>query len=416
MKYLFYILLFLAPFLSYVVWKKFQHTIRKILIQNTLLSMAYKKTQNHHLCLFNDILIEMASKCLMKASYKKQKKILEDLKNGNTEKLFEYTRSQEENLNFALNHILPSSAPYHIPPKNSKNKNSKLISAIIHECTFEYPSIKEDLKQTPFLILSQKNRIIRQLLSARCLFLQTDLQNASKLLLKTVQKLRKLKLYNELAYAYYMLGEIYRVAGLHDIAEMMLTSSLQIYKNTNHKYGQTFITAIKGLNCIDAKRFEDAQNYLNQALKIYTKNKDKQHEAEILNQMAILLNTKGTFQEAYINANKALKKHKFCNNISGLALSYQQMAISAYNMENFKTAEKYAEMAKKNYQLHQNHAALTESLELLTRICIKKKNLKKAKKYLNALKYRKKRYHQYFSLENLKKLSQDINAEKVKTK
>ena len=411
MKYFIYILFFLTPILSYLCWVFFRDKIKISFIKSLIKKNADKETQKNHLSLFEDILFEMAAKLVGKAKKKNQTKLISDLQNGNTESFFKLLEKKEPLLAYALKEILHYQGKIIKQPKKSSSSVEKTVTALIHESTYEYSLIIDDLKNMSFHC-SRKQKAIRKLLYARHLFFTTDLKKASEVLLKTAKDFRKEKLFNELAYTYFMLGSIYRTCGAFDAAEMMFSSALGIYKKTNHSFGQNFILAELGINCMGANRYEEADSYFTKAIHAHKKNKDILHEAEILNRQALLSNVRNAPQKAIKQASEAVKKHKLVKNKAGIAFSLEQIAIAYGNMQNLKKAASYANQAKKVYISQKNYAAYCDSLEFLIKLCLDSNDITNAKKHFNALKYCQKKHSTHFLLENLKKLGQDIKCHK----
>ncbi len=161
-----------------------------------------------------------------------------------------------------------------------------------------------------------------------------------------------------------------------------------------------------------AKRYEEADSYFTKAIHAHRKNKDILHEAEILNRQALLSNARKSPQKALKQANNAIKKHKFLKNKDGIAFSLEQIALAYSNLQNFKKAVSYANQAKKVYISQKNYAAYCDSLEFLIKLCLELNDTTNAKKHFNALKYCIKKHPTHFSLENLKKLEQNIKCHK----
>jgi len=369
MKYLIYILILVVLTFSFFLWKKIQNNI-KISLFKKLLSKNIQQTQyNTHLSLFHNIITDIISKFFIKASKKEQTKILKSLEDENIQTLLKFLQKKDLSLEYALKHILSFKAnSKKIQKKKNRSSLLRLLSCIIHESNFSYSAIKNDL---PGFFWSKRYRAIRNLLHARYLFFKTDLKNALKYALKASKTLKKERLNDELAYTYFMIGEIYRIAGEYDLAHMTFLCASKIYQTTNHIFGQNLILANLGINCTHAKRFKDAELYFNQALTSFRKNKDILHEAEILNQKALLLNIKSDPLKAYKTAQEALQKNKKIKNEQGLALSFQQMAIALYSIEKFNDSLKAAQEAKKRYLKQKNYQAYADSLDLLTQIYLK---------------------------------------------
>ncbi|MBR2299610.1 MAG: hypothetical protein IJ870_03445 [Alphaproteobacteria bacterium] len=408
MKYFIYCLFFSAPILSYFCWRVFQNKIKVLLIKSLIQKAALQKIDRHHLCLFKDILFEMAAKVVAKASKKKQTEIIKSLQKNELNALFEYLSLKEQPLSHALQKIME------YPTKAFRQQNfkgsyiSKLALALIHESCFDYPPIQNDLKNFPYFCKS-KLKTIKNLCNARHSFLKADFKKASKTLLKTSKVFQRKKCFDELAYTYFMLSQMYHIFGAFDAAEMMLTSAMHLYKKTQNTYGQNFILGELGINCLAQNRIEEADSYFRQAATSHKKNKDTLHLAEILNQQARLENLASNPKKALKHATSALKKHQLLKNKAGVALSCEQIALAHYEIGNPKKATAFALIAKKNYMAQKNNDAYADSLAFLAKVQLEAGHIENAKKYFNALKYHLKKYQTTFLPENLEKLKRDFN-------
>ncbi len=407
MKYLIYLLFFLIAAAPVFFWIVSQKNLNKKFLRNIFIQKLESAPPSYeHISLFSSSIIDLLVDFILQKPQKVRKQILSELEKNKYNTLIKKIKRSEPLLTDLFQKLFTGKTK-NISNAFGKTTCSAFTRCIFLESTHQYPKLDDALKSIPNWKLNKKQKAFKEIFQARCLLTKTDLKKASKTLMASMKTLRKNALTDELAYAYFLLGEIYRITGKYDIARMMFEISAGIYKKLQHPYGQNFITAIKGLNALGQKNFDEANSFFQQALSAHKKNNDALHEAEILNQQALLCNLQNAPLKAAKLAQRALKKHKDLKNRAGMGFSYEQLAISKYKSSEFLAAERYALNAKNAYIKENNKNAYAESLALLTRIYTQTKDSQKFKKTQNLLKNLQKQNPSYFLLENLQNLAQD---------
>ncbi len=385
MKYLIYLLFFFIVFTLLFFWYVSKKNLQKNFFKGMLLNkLDSHLSTNEHTCLFSAAIIDLVCEFILTKPEKVKKQILKELADDNYTTLLKKISRQDAALEKLIKVLMLGETTLNsvIKPKTFPS----LSECIFYESTHQYQQLESIIKKIPNYLLNRKKHALKKLFTARCLLLKTDLKKASQELMKSMKTFRKYVYLDELAYAYFLLGEIYRISKAHDVAQMMFEISSGIYKKINHLYGQNFITSAKALNCIGQKRFEEAQVLLQETLKKYADRKDKLHEAEILNQLSLLANIQKEPYSAIKYAKKALNIHTHIKNKLGCAFSQEQLAVAYYTKGSLKVAEEKALAAKKSYQKTHNQTACAEVLALLIRIYTQTNQKEKAKKILNTLK------------------------------
>ncbi len=410
MKYLIYLVFFFIIFTLLFFWYVSKKNLQKKFFKNVLLNcLDSKRSSNVPLCLFSNAIVDLICEFILTKPEKVKKQILKELAEKNYTTLIKKSSREDVALSKLIKSLLTDEK---ILNTDIKHKSFPSLSeCIFYESTYDYEALKSVIKKIPNFYFSPKKHAFKSLFTARCLLLKTDLKKASQTLMKSMKTFRKHSCLDELAYSYFLLGEIYRISKAHDVAQMMFEISSGIYKKTNHFYGQNFIASAKAVNCIGQKRFDEARSLFQDLLKKYKEKKDDLHEAEILNQLALLANIQNNHADAIKYAKKALSIHEKLKNIIGASFSQEQIAIANYAKGSFKIAEEMALAAQKGYLKNKNETAYAEILALLIRIYIQTDQKEKLKKANNALKKLEKQNKSYFSLENLRNLRHDIDVE-----
>ncbi len=369
MKYFVLSAIFFVNILAFGFFVYTKQKIKKNMI-NSLLTDLFQAKQNHnlHLSLFQNSLTHLVTDLIYKAPKKEQEQIIDDLKKHHHQKLQTYLIKKSPIVRWTVNQLFSKKA-FSLPKKiKAKTLSDQLALCLIYESNFCYQMLSDTLSKMPKVILSARNRYLKKLFEARAAFLKTDLKKASELLFKNIKHFHAHDLYEEQAYTYFMLGEIYRVCGLFDPADMMFRTSSQIYQKAGHFYGTKFILSSYAFNCLQANRLEEAESCFIKALSSFKKQKDSFHEAEILNQLALLSNINMNSKKAQRLASRALKNHLLFTNQNGIAFSYEQLALAHFHMKNFKLSQKYALKAKKIYEKQKNVTAQNTLLNFLDEI------------------------------------------------
>ena len=366
MKYFVLSFIFLINIAGLCFFALVRQKIKKNMIYSLLADFFQSNQKNNlHLSLFQNSLILLATDVIYHAKKKKQEEIISDLKKNHKQKLKSYLMKESPVLCLALWHL------FFLKQNFSFSKNKKAVTltdrlalCLIYESTFCYHMLEKELSEISLFILSKHKRHLTNLMKARAAFLKTDLKKASKLLLNNLRHFRHPDFYEEQAYTYFMLGEIYRVCGLFDTADMMFRTSSEIYQKAGHFYGTKFILSSYALNCLQAGRLEEAESCFKKALSSFKKQKDTIHEAEILNQLALLSNINQNHIKARKLASSALKKHLSTSNVNGIAFSNEQMAYAYFHLKHFDASQKCALAAQKLYHKQKNESA-SQSLKIL---------------------------------------------------
>lgn len=407
MKYLIYTLILF----SILIWSFFKRNIRKKAIKILLFKKLEEKTYaGHNLTLFLSYIVETISDLILKLPYKNQKKILNNLWKNHYDELLKQVKKKDLFLAVLLEALLAEKNmnALCLKKKECSSLSSKLILGLYYESTFQFDELNKLVQNLPSFYLKRKNRAVYRLLKARTFFHQTDMAKSSKLLLKCAKNFKKLKLSDELAYSYFLMSEIYRICGVYDAAEILITEARQIYKNADHDFGQTFALAERGLILLNNNRLDEALNCFTEAKKVYHQNKDFVHEAEMMGQEAFLYNLKKESKKALSLAKKALKIHQKYKNKIGISFCYEQISGAYYGLCDFKKALNYALYATDSYFKQKNHSAYMEMLQFLTELHLLFNNNKKAVQTFKKLKNYHRKHQKFFDKKQIENLSQKL--------
>ncbi len=188
-----------------------------------------------------------------------------------------------------------------------------------------------------------------------------DLLSASEKSSRAAKIFNKLNYVYEEAEAYLLMGTIYRVSAVFDVADFMLQTAAKIFHYLGAPNKEAESLGTLGMLMTTQKRFNEAHARFEKADKLYAECRQDVGRAEITNQRALSLLLEEKTSDAMAEADRALKEHIRLNNLPGQALSLE---IGAYadRAQNRRSAA--AKKAKKAAQLYQKTANLPAFLEM----------------------------------------------------
>lgn len=189
-----------------------------------------------------------------------------------------------------------------------------------------------------------------------------DLYSASLSINTAVKLFHKQMAFFEEANAYLFMGIIYKTALIYDIAQMMFSTALDIFKKIDvTKYMAYTFGNLGTLMCLQ-KRFDEALDYYEKALD--TAQDYPIIKAEILNQKALLFLITAEYGKAIEFAELALQIHQKMENPLGIAFCKENMAQIYFAEKNFDKTIALTEESCPLYWNLQNYSAYFENMHL----------------------------------------------------
>ncbi len=177
-----------------------------------------------------------------------------------------------------------------------------------------------------------------------------DLLSASEKSSLAAKIFNKLNYIYEEAESYLLMGTIYRVSAVFDVADFMLRTSAKLFHYLGAINKEAEAIGTFGMLMTTQKRFEEALSYFEKAEKLYRECNQISGCAEIINQQALCLLLANNIALAQKKACQALKKHSQINNLQGQAFSLEIYAYIYRIKENWKIVFKKAHEAALLYQ------------------------------------------------------------------
>ncbi len=269
--------------------------------------------------------------------------------------------------------------------KNPNDTEAKIYLAELYFLTGEKEKGLKLLENTSSVVRNRYLYAVKNYLLAQDALNWGGLQEASEYGAAAVAGFEKEHAFYEAARVQILLGTIYRVAAMSDVSEIMLRAAQKIYEKINCPEGVADTCGNLGMLMVMQKRFEEAENYFDQAKRINRELGRKTAEAEIINQSALLRLLEGKAGEAHKIAEKALKLHKKQKNSRGEAFSLDIVGYVFLHKKKYKDLIKTAKKAEKLYDSLNDPSSRLNSLYLLASAYFETEDMEKAEQILRTI-------------------------------
>lgn len=318
--------------------------------KDLLYKIIIKKVIN--IPLFSTIVVHDFIKFILEKDKNRRSKILECIQNNDFFKLI--SEISDEKLRCKLDLIL------------NNNLNEKIeIDEIYHLLKIQkklnegfFDEVIEMLNQ-PLLEKNKNNKILalKHLMQAKIALNEGDLLVSSEKAAAALKILKKNNMLYEEADCYFLLGNIYRMAGVFDSSDFMLRSSLKIFKFLGCYNKEVEVLGTLGLLMAIQKRFSEAIKYYKAAEEILENKNNSELLCYILGQQSILDLIQKNYSAAENIAIKALK-HAFTGKTKAFAL--EVLCRIAFAKQKWKKTVQYAKDASKLYFNDRNYSSYFE--------------------------------------------------------
>ncbi len=191
-----------------------------------------------------------------------------------------------------------------------------------------------------------------------------DLLAASQSCVKAEKYFIKAKASFFLAKNYLLLGTIYRVSFVDDVAELMFRSAGKIFDTLHLPQGKALALANLGMQNTAGEHFDVAEKYFEEAKILLANAQAKEDMAEILNQIGLLHLLSKNFTKAKSSLVAAQKIFKESPKLTGKALNAELFSYFWAAQKNFNKSLAKAKEAENFYRQDENVAARLNCLYL----------------------------------------------------
>jgi signal transduction histidine kinase len=214
----------------------------------------------------------------------------------------------------------------------------------------------------------------------------SDAINALKYLNASIQACRLSNNFKVLGSSYSSMGTIFRVNGLYDRAIEYIINARLNYEKAGMAEGSAWSAYILGRIYADLKLPQKALGYFQEALEIYIKqasnNGNEEGVAICYEQIGLLKLESGNYQEARNYIDNSLKIYTEIKSDFGISNSHKNLGMIAYATGDFKLAETYLQESLKEKEKINDLLSIPTIFEYLGLCNIGKGNWKEGFKYL----------------------------------
>ena len=222
-------------------------------------------------------------------------------------------------------------------------------------------------------------------LQAAAALREGDLLTASEKASQALSLLRREGAAYEAAKAYFLLGTIYRISAVSDVAQLMLTEAADIFLLIGADKDAAETIGSRGMLMAAENRREEAAADFEKASELFRRCACANGEADIINQQALTALMYGDSAKADRLARQAQTLQKAAGKTDGRGLSAEIISRAATEKKDWETAIKYAVSAQQDYQTAGNHPGFLEALLLQARAYLETGNDEQAEKLLRRL-------------------------------
>lgn len=215
--------------------------------------------------------------------------------------------------------------------------------------------------------ISYRFKGLRLLILAKINIAEGQLREATEFAFAAAECFKKQRWLYEEAATYNILGDIYRLAGIDDTAEIMLKSALKIWQKINCNIRTCETLGCLGILCAAQGRFEEAEDYFVQAENNDVGKSIKNLNLSIVCHHAMLNVVKGDYKQA-LKMIDGIDCQKQNDGIKALAKLVVARAKSKQG--HYKKACDLADEASRLYVKMQDYMAACEAQYLAAEICL----------------------------------------------
>lgn len=245
--------------------------------------------------------------------------------------------------------------------KNPQNYDLLTELAILYDLAENATKVSEILNKIPEKKISRRIRARMYYLRAREFLKIGSMLDASAQASAAASLFRKNREYTEEGRAYLLLGTIYRIAAVEDIAHFMLEQAAKIFKALKNAAGESEALGNLGMLWVMKEQFDKADDYFQKALLISRNFKLHKNEGYVLTQISLSLLLQGKLKQAQKTAEEARRLQKKNQNPQGMAFSSEVLSYIFYKQKKWKEMKEQAQAAEPFYKSSNDTAAFMEN-------------------------------------------------------
>lgn len=352
----------------------------------TRLRVMKKQQKSENTVLFSSPILNDCCQILFKDTSKKAQEALANLTVGKLHKAIDYLKPIKPQLSLLLEAHQNAQDAYKQMLKQkiswSDNAEYHLFLALLAHILFDKRTMHNAIAKINPQKLNSRNKAYYNYCASYAYLYDGDMLSASQRASLALEYFRKKRYSHEGYKCYLLLGEIYRLSCVNDVAQTMIDAAIKINKEQNMPQYTAESTAALGMLMLFENRFEEADDKFNSAIKLA---QTESLQADILNQKTLLYIAQDKTKEAIKEAKKAYSIFVKLKNVHGLAFSLQLLAQIYFNKRQYNKAIECADKASSLYTKKHNFSAMLECMYLSADILFKQNKLKKSEELLRKI-------------------------------
>ena len=368
----------------------------------TRLRIMKRQQKNEALTLFSSEILNKCCRLLFYSFDKKAHEALSSLSVGKVQKAAAYLQNTNQQLSMLLEAHENAAKIYKKISKQKtlwlKDKEYCVYLPVLAYLSFDNIAMHAAVSKINPQNLNKHNRAYYNYCAAYAYLFDGDMLSASQKGSSALKYFRKRKYSYEGFMCYLLLGEIYRLSCVNDVAQTMIEAALKINKEQKMPQFYAKSAAALGMLMLFENRHEEAEDKLNLALKSAVSENLK---ADIHNQKALLCIAQNKLKEAQKELSLATETFNRLNNNHGLAFAMQLEAQIYFNKKQYPKALNSAVTAATLYEKNKNISALMECKYLSADILFRQEKFKKAEEILRHIIATDKKHKHNFHIANV---------------
>lgn len=398
-EYIFIIIFVVSVVLP--LWWLSLHIRLKHLQKLVILRTMKRQQKSESLTFFSSEILNKCCKMLFYKNDKNARFALKWLTIGKTQKASDYLTLKSPVLALFLAAHQNAKTTYNKILKQKKvvlsNNEYGIYLPILAHILFDNDTANKTIIKIDRQKLAKSAKAYYDFCIAKAYLFDGDMLSASQKASQALKYFQKQKYSYESSACYLLLGEIYRLSCVNDVAQTMIEAARKINQEQNMPQYKAKSNAALGMLMLFENRFAEAEEKFDVALQFA---QTQNMKADIYNQKALLYIAQNELTKALKEARRATAIFENLKNNHGKAFSLQLTAQIYFSKKQYGIALKSAETASNLYEKNNNISAKFECLYLCADILFRQNKLTKSEVLLRQITQASKKYKHNFHIAN----------------
>lgn len=383
------------------LWQLYLHIRLQQLQKLVRLRVMKRQQKSESNTFFSSVILNRCCKILFYKSDKNARSALAALVAGRVQKTIDYFAFSQPELALLAEAHFNAIGAY-----KKLLKQKKIIIANMEYCAY-LPVLAYVLfdNNTAHKLISQINpqklkkstKAYYNYCAAAAYLFDGDMLSASQKVSAALKYFQKQKYSYETSQCYLLLGEIYRLSCVNDVAQTMIEAAVKINKEQKMPQFAAKSTAALGMLMLFESRYEEAEAKFDEATKLAVSTNLR---ADIHNQKALFYIAQNNYEAAQTEIKNAATIFEQIKNTHSMAFSLQLDAQINFSLHKYGKALVSAQKAIFVYEKNHNISAVLECMYLSADILVRQNKTKKAEELLRQIIEKDKKQKHNFHIAN----------------